>query len=278
MTIAEYLKLAIEQLGSSPTPRLDAEVLLMHSTGLSRAGLVTQADLILPDSVRTKFQNALSRRVQGEPIAYITGWREFWSLDLEITPGTLIPRPETELLVETALAVVPPGANWRLVDLGTGSGAVALAIAKERPTCHVMGIDRSAEAIDIASRNSARLGIGNVRFQEGDWNQLSVAERFHVLVSNPPYIAAGDPHLGEGDLRYEPRSALVSGKEGLDAIFSIARCAGRWLEPGGSLLVEHGYQQRESVNRILAAAGYLDIQCLTDLEGRDRVTICRSSA
>ncbi|GAP66110.1 (protein release factor)-glutamineN5-methyltransferase [Mizugakiibacter sediminis] len=227
----------------------------------------------MDEAAQAVFAALLARRLAGEPVAYLVGRRGFWSLELEVTPATLIPRAETERLVELALARLPADAAARVADLGTGSGAIALAIARERPRARVVATDASAEALAVARRNAARLGLGNVVFAQGDWcAALGEARDFDLIVSNPPYIAAGDPHLGEGDLRFEPAAALASGADGLDAIRRIVRDARAHLRPGGGLLFEHGYRQGAAVRALLAAAGYREVFSARDLEGRERVS------
>jgi release factor glutamine methyltransferase len=221
-----------------------------------------------------RYRVLLERRRDGEPIAYLTGVREFWSLDLRVTPDVLIPRPETELLVETALARIPPDADWRIADLGTGSGAVALAIASERPLCEVHATESDPEALAVARKNAARLLPGRIRFHAGSWCE-PLTGTFRLIVSNPPYVAADDPHLGQGDCRFEPCAALTPGKDALAAIRKIVRQAATRLEADGCLAFEHGYDQGAAVRALLEAAGYRDATTCRDLEGRERVTFGR---
>jgi release factor glutamine methyltransferase len=251
--------------------RADAEILLAHALDRDRAWLFAHAlDAAATDEAR-RYAALVARRAAGEPVAYITGRRAFWTLDLEVGPGVLIPRPETELLVELALDRLPADRDLRALDLGTGSGAIALAIAKERPNVRVTAIEASDRAHDIALRNVAASGLGNVRLLHGDWFAPVAGERFDVVVSNPPYIAATDPHLARGDLRHEPRDALASGADGLDAIRAIVAAAPAHLASGGWLLLEHGHGQGEAVRALLAGAGCADVATFTDLGGRDRV-------
>jgi release factor glutamine methyltransferase len=252
--------------------RADAEALLLHVLGQPRSWLFAHADDVLDLDVRTAFEVLVARRAAGEPVAYLTGQRGFWTLELEVTPATLIPRPETELLVELALERLPPDAAASVADLGTGSGAIALAIASERARARVVATDASTDALAVARRNAQRLGIGNVRFVQGDWLAPLATERFALIVSNPPYIEAGDPHLAQGDLRFEPTSALASGADGLDAIRRIVAGAAAHLEPGGWLLFEHGWNQGDAVRALLRAAGYAQAFTAQDLEARDRVS------
>jgi release factor glutamine methyltransferase len=214
-----------------------------------------------------------NRRVAGEPVAYITGRRGFWSLDLHVSPDTLIPRPETELLVELALEHLPASGPVTVLDLGTGSGAIALALAKEQPLARIIAVDASLAALSIAQANAAELRVGNIKFMHGDWYAGLAGQRVEVIVSNPPYIEAADAHLGQGDLRFEPRSALASGEDGLDDIRVIVAEAPEHLSPNGWLLIEHGWNQGAAVRRLFSTAGFVDVVTEQDLEQRDRVTL-----
>src|SRR5690606_29533287 len=222
-----------------------------------------------------RFEALVARRAAGEPVAYLVGTRGFWRLELAVTPDTLVPRPETELLVELALARIDPRAAARVADLGTGSGAIALAIAGERPRARVVATDASAAALEVARANAAALGLGNVEFRHGDWWAPLAGERFALVASNPPYIADGDAHLAQGDLRFEPRAALASGADGLDAIRAIVAGAPAHLRDGGWLLVEHGWEQGAAVRALFEAAGFDEVATERDLEQRDRVTLGR---
>jgi len=264
--IRTILRRASDVLGD----RLEAELLLAHALGVNRAWFFAHAEDVADAEGTRRFDALVRRRAAGEPIAYITGTRDFWSLTLEVTPATLIPRPETELLVELALDRLPAGGS--VVDLGTGSGAIALAIAKERPDATVVAVDVSAAALDVALRNARRLGLERVEFVQGDWFAPLNGRRFNLVISNPPYIEADDRHLGEGDLRFEPASALASGADGLDDIRRIASGADAHLLPGGAVLIEHGWNQGEAVRRILREAGLVDEFTAKDLEHRDRVS------
>jgi release factor glutamine methyltransferase len=266
--VRSLLAAATQRLGE----RIDAEVLLLHVLDKPRSWLFAHADDELDTAVQTAFHDLVARRVAGEPVAYLTGRRGFWSLELEVTPATLIPRPETELLVELALERLSADAATRVADLGTGSGAIALAIAHERPRAQVSAVDASAAALAVAQRNAARLGIGNVRFVQGDWLAPLAGATFELIVSNPPYIEAADPHLAQGDLRFEPASALASGADGLDDIRRIVRDARGQLASGGWLLFEHGWNQGEPARALLDAAGYAEVFTAQDLERRDRVS------
>lgn len=277
-SIATALQSAITQFTPAhASAHLDAELLLAHALGQSRAYLRAWPEHMLTDQQVSIFAALVARRVVGEPIAHILGRREFWSLDLEVTPATLIPRPDTELLVELALARIPVDAELDIVDLGTGSGAIALAVARERPRCRVTATDVSAAALAVARDNARRLAIGNVVFQHGAWYAGLGRQRFDAILSNPPYIRADDPHLQQGDVRFDPLSALVSGADGLDDLRVIVAGAPAHLRPGGWLLVEHGYDQGEAVRRLFAAAGLADIQGTNDLAGHPRVTLGRTA-
>ncbi len=252
--------------------RVDAEALLQHVLRRPASWLVAHADDVLTLEQERAYVELVRRRVEGEPVAYIVGRRGFWSLELEVTPATLIPRPETELLVELALERLPEHAPTRVLDLGTGSGAIALSIATERPQAGVVASDASDDALDVAKRNAVRLCIPNVAFAYGDWLKPLVGHRFDLIVSNPPYIESVDPHLQQGDLRFEPAAALASGADGLDAIRRIVTDAPAHLLPGGWLLFEHGWNQGAASRDLLAHAGYAEVFTAQDLEGRDRVT------
>lgn len=256
--------------------RFEAELLLAHVLGRPRAWLFAWPEFEPDTAQRETFERLVERRRAGEPIAYLTGHRAFWSFDLAVTPAVLIPRPETERLVELALMRIDADADVAIADLGTGSGAIALALAYERPRARVLASDASADALAVARANAQRLGIANIEFAQGDWCAALGARRFDVIVSNPPYIAADDAHLGQGDLRHEPPAALASGADGLDAIRRIAADAPRHLHSGGWLLLEHGWQQAAQVRALLAAAGFDDVGSVMDLEGRDRVTLGRA--
>ena len=270
-TVAQALLKATNSLAGE-SRRAEAELLLARAIGQPRSWLYAHSDATLSDEQASTFLSFLGRRRCGEPVAMILGVREFWSLELTVTQDTLIPRPETELLVELALEHMPAQTRARALDLGTGTGAIALALAHERPLAEVTAIDADARTLSVAQNNAARLRLGHVRFLLGNWFSAVGEERYDVIVSNPPYIADDDPHLLQGDLRFEPRSALVSGVDGLDALRVIARESPRHLQPGGWLLLEHGFDQGTVVQGLLTSAGFTGVQTHLDIEGRDRVT------
>lgn len=266
--------LASVELPGSDTAQLDAELLLAAALGKPRSYLRTWPEYELSAAQLAHFQAALSRREQGEPVAYILGQQGFWSLDLEVAPHTLIPRPDTELLVETALELLPHNPIAAL-DLGTGTGAIALALATERPGWQVTGVDRVPEAVALAERNRTRLKLRNARFSESHWFSAVAGQTFSLIVSNPPYIAAEDKHLAEGDVRFEPASALVAGADGLDDIRLIIEQAPAHLVAGGWLLLEHGFDQAAAVRELLAAQGFTAIDSRRDLGGHERISLGR---
>ena len=260
------------ELPDSPTPRLDAELLLAHTLGKSRGYLHTWPERELEASQLERYQAALARRRAGEPVAYILGRQGFWSLDLDVASHTLIPRPDTELLVETALALLP-ATPLQVLDLGTGTGAIALALASERPAWQVTGVDRVPEAVALAQGNGIRLQLANARFAESCWFSALAGQRFQLIVSNPPYIAAADPHLSQGDVRFEPSSALVAGIDGLDDIRLIIEQAPEHLLAGGWLLLEHGFDQAEAVRELLVQRGFATVESRRDLGGHQRISL-----
>lgn len=255
------------------TARLEAEILLAHALGESRTWLRTWPERTPSAGQQSAFQQFLNRRCTGEPIAYILGQRAFRDFELEVTPDTLIPRPETEQLVELALQKIPSGAQWQLADPGTGSGAIAIALAKERPRCHIIATDSSAAALEVARNNAARQHISNIEFRHGAWFAPLIAHRFQLIATNPPYVAEQDPHLHQGDLRFEPREALISGADGLDDIRHIIRLAPEHLVPGGWLIMEHGFDQGDAVVHLLNQRGFCQAACQTDYAGNDRISV-----
>ncbi|WP_115553098.1 peptide chain release factor N(5)-glutamine methyltransferase [Xanthomonas arboricola] len=253
--------------------RADAEPLLLHALGRDRAWLFAHGRDPVPPTIAQAFDALVQRRQTGEPVAYLTGSRGFWTLDLAVSTATLIPRADTEALVELALERLDQAPGRRVADLGTGSGAIALAIASERPQAQVIATDASAAALAIAQRNADSHRLSNVECRQGSWFVPLAGERFDLIASNPPYIAAGDPHLAQGDLRYEPASALASGSDGLDDIRSIVADAPAHLRAGGWLLLEHGWDQGAAVAELLRTRGFTQVATHQDLEQRDRVTL-----
>ncbi|RJQ47098.1 MAG: peptide chain release factor N(5)-glutamine methyltransferase [Gammaproteobacteria bacterium] len=271
VTLAAALQQAVRRLAHYENPALEAELLLAHVLNLPRSKLHLHPDQALTPAQSGEFDTLVTRRAQGEPSAYLTGARGFWSLELRVTPDVLIPRPETELLVELALQKIPADAAWRIADLGAGSGAIALALAHERPHCQFIATDISPAALEVARANAARLNTRNVAFRLGDWFSALQNERFDVIVSNPPYVRGNDPHLH--DLRFEPQLALVAGADGLQQLRVIAAQARGHFTQGGWLLLEHGYDQAPAMMELLAALGYRNIQDHPDLGGVARVTV-----
>ena len=264
-----------EQLRNvSDSPRLDTELLLARALDVARSYLFAHPEDSLDPAAVARFSTAMERRAQGMPIAYITGEKEFWSMLLTVTPDTLVPRPETEVLVDQTLQRVPEDGEFAVLDLGTGCGAIALAVAKERPNCIVTATDASDAALVVARENANRHAVPNIDFLSGNWTAPVAGMSFDVVVSNPPYVPDADKDLDR--LRFEPRAALAAGADGLDAIRRISADAMAVLRRGGSLLIEHGDKQQEAVARILAADGWGDISHVTDLAGKPRVTIAVS--
>ncbi|MDP3777833.1 peptide chain release factor N(5)-glutamine methyltransferase [Methylotenera sp.] len=253
--------------------KFEAQLLLQNVLNVNRAWLLAHESDTLQDKIKTDYEALLARRLIGEPIAYIFGYREFFGLNLIVTPDTLIPRPDTETLVETALDKIPLETPFTVLDLGTGTGAVALAIAQNRPEAQVTAIDASSGALDIAKRNSNQLDLTQVDFRLSNWFSALEGERFNLIVSNPPYIEQQDTHLTQGDLRFEPMSALASGTDGLDDIRQIVDNCLLHLHPQGWLMLEHGYNQAHLVTDLMAQSGLIDITTIKDLGGNDRVTI-----
>jgi release factor glutamine methyltransferase len=270
LTVAQ----ALAQSGLVP---VDAQVLLAFVVGNTRAWLTAHADESLTPNDAARFFSLARRRRDGEPIAYLTGVREFWGLSLLVTQNVMIPRPETETLVERTLARLAPDLVTHVLDLGTGSGAIALALARERPRSQIVATDVSEAALRVADANARRLGLYNVSFIRADWydgvERTPSRPAFDVIVSNPPYIAAGDRHLGQGDLRFEPMASLTPGGNGLTALSTIIAGAPLWLIPGGWLIVEHGYDQQDDVRALFESAGFIDLESTRDLAGVPRVCV-----
>jgi release factor glutamine methyltransferase len=266
------LTIALQKLADSPSARFDAEILMAHVLESKRSFLYANPEQELPENRTETFLKLIKLRAQGHPVAYLTESSEFWSLPLKINPAVLIPRADTERLVEAALSKIPPGADWRIADLGTGSGAIAVAIASERNKCEIHATDISPAAIGVAKENAEQLGFTQIQFHCGSWSE-PLRGQFHLVVSNPPYIDAEDPHLGLGDLRFEPRSALSPGPDGLSAIREISPLVYAMLVSGGWLMFEHGWTQGPACRQILQDSGFINIETLTDLQGHERVTI-----
>ncbi len=260
---------------TSESPRLDAELLLCRTIDMPRSYLFAHPEDELDALACARFEKLLRRREQGVPMAYITGTREFWAHEFTVSPATLVPRPETEILVRLALAEIPHDAAWQVLDLGTGSGAIAVSIACERPSSRVTAVDVSEDALAVARENANALASGNVECLQGSWTDPVRGRSFEVIVSNPPYVRSSDEALS--DLGHEPQSALVAGEDGLDALRVLAADCRDVIVPGGLLLVEHGCDQADDVAALLAANGWSDIQCHNDLAGLPRVTAARWS-
>lgn len=255
----------------SDSPRLDAELLLLHLLDKPRSFLFAWPDKTLDEAQLVQLEHLLARREAGEPVAHLTGQREFWTLSLQVNASTLIPRPDTESLIDAALGLGLPE-DAAVVDLGTGTGAIALALKSECPSWQVSAVDRIEDAVVLARRNSEQLALP-VAVHQGSWFEPLAGERFHLVVSNPPYIDPQDHHLDQGDVRFEPRSALVADDHGLADIRHLANTAPDHLYPGGVLMVEHGYDQGESVRKIFTDAGFTRVRTGQDLGQRDRFTL-----
>ncbi|MEO7386694.1 MAG: peptide chain release factor N(5)-glutamine methyltransferase [Gammaproteobacteria bacterium] len=277
-TVDQLLREGARRLGGlGGSPRLDAELLLGHALGQQREDLYRSLFSAVPGDAEARYVALLTERESRRPVAQLVGRRDFWTFTLEVTGATLVPRPETELLVERALHRIPADAAWMIADLGTGTGAVALAIARERPACKVVATDLSKPALTVARRNAKELALKNITFKQGDWlaplpQPDSARWRFHMIVSNPPYIAADEWDSTDPELGFEPRLALDGGRDGLGACRVIAEGAPRHLRPGGWLLLEHGFRQGEDVRALLKGAGFVELITATDLAGRPRVT------
>ena len=275
-TIESAVKDATERLRAvTDAPRLEAELLMARAINMPRSFLFAHPEDELDEASLGRLYDTVERRLAGEPMAYITGIREFWSMELAVSPATLVPRPETELLVDVALCDIPRRAEWQVLDLGTGSGAVALAIGRERPSCYITATDISAEALAAARENANRNNIGNVEFLQGDWIGPVAERRFEVIVSNPPYVRDDDEALAK--LGAEPMLALKAGAEGLDAIEVLARGCPAIIMAGGLLVLEHGADQETAVAALLKAHGWANIRCYQDYSGLPRVTSARYS-
>lgn len=277
-SINEAIRRATSILGQIErhSARREAELLLVSVLDKDRTWLRTWPDTILSPDQRQAFETLINRREKGEPVAYILGQRDFWTLALTVTTDTLIPRPETELLVEQALVRIPEHASWTILDLGTGSGAIALAIAKERPYCTLIASDRSLAALQIARQNAHINEVANVHFLLSDWLEGFIHSfQAHMILSNPPYIKVHDPHLSAGDLRFEPPGALTAGSEGLDDLQHILITARAHLKPGGWMLLEHGYEQQAALAGLFAKQGYQSVSCYRDYADQPRLSLGR---
>ena len=272
MDFQAWIAHAVEQLKHSESPKRDAQVLLGFVTGKSRTFILAFAETLLSDSQLNQLATLLARRTKGEPVAYLVGEREFWSLPLRVSPATLIPRPDTECLVEQALSCLP-SQPCAILDLGTGTGAIALALASERPDCQVTALDVIPDAVALARSNAHYLGINNVKILESHWfSALDKAQRFTLIVSNPPYIDSEDLHLSQGDVRFEPKSALVADNHGLSDIEILVSRARDFLEPEGWLILEHGWQQGAQVRQLFLDAGYSGVNTGKDYGNNERLT------
>ncbi|HBR0004926.1 peptide chain release factor N(5)-glutamine methyltransferase [Klebsiella aerogenes] len=274
MTFRQWLTQAIARLGASDSPRRDAEILLGHVTGKARTWILAFDETVLTAEQLAELEALLARRANGEPVAHLVGQREFWSLPLFVSPATLIPRPDTECLVEQALVRLPQTA-CRILDLGTGTGAIALALASERADCKVTAVDFMPDAAALAARNAAHLALNNVTVLQSDWFSTLKGQRFAMIVSNPPYIDETDPHLAEGDVRFEPRTALVAADQGLADLAHIIREGRQYLLPNAYMLLEHGWKQGEAVRALFNEAGYLDVETCRDYGDNERLTLGR---
>ena len=277
MRVAEAIRQAGRSIQNqlaldSTEANLEANLLCQHLLNVNRAWLISHANDAFEASQQVAFEELIQRRLRGEPIAYILGSREFYGLVLKTTPATLIPRPDTETLVEAALAKIPQNASLSILDLGTGTGAVALAIASQRPETKMNAVDASLEALKVATENAQYLKLTNVRMLESNWFSALEGEMFDVIVSNPPYIAQDDEHLKQGDLRFEPISALASGVDGLDDLRKIVQDAPDYLNNNGWLMLEHGYDQADAVATLLKARGFSQVDHAIDIAGIRRVT------
>ena len=277
MDYQHWLRQAVSQLAASESPRRDAEILLGFVTGRARTFILAFGETALLPAEQAQLETLLARRQRGEPVAHLVGTREFWSLPLFVSPATLIPRPDTECLVEQALTRLPP-TPCEILDLGTGTGAIALALASERPDCHITAVDLMPDAVALAQRNAEHLGIANVTLRQSHWFGALTGQRFATIVSNPPYIDEQDPHLAEGDVRFEPRSALVAADRGLADLAWIIEQGRAFLLPDGWLLLEHGWQQGEAVRALFAKNHYQDVETMRDYGGNERLTAGRLSS
>ncbi len=272
-TVTELLQKAEQSINCSDSARLDAEILFCDVMQFNRSRIYSHPEQIVPDDKSVLFQSLIAQRQQGRPIAHLTGKKEFWSLQLAINEDTLIPRPETELLVETALQLVPDDTTFNILDLGTGSGAIAIAIASERPNCKIVATDINTNALIIAKKNAETHQLKNIQFYLSNWYQNIPSQEFDLIVSNPPYIKEDDEHLSQGDIRFEPELALVAGTDGMQAINIILENAKQYLASDAYLLIEHGYDQRSLVEEAFLKHDFKQLKSFQDLSGQDRITM-----
>ncbi|HHR6137096.1 peptide chain release factor N(5)-glutamine methyltransferase [Providencia alcalifaciens] len=272
MRYSEWLQQAVVRLSASDSAKRDAQILLQYTTGRSRTYILAFDETELTSDEQTQLDSLLMRREQGEPIAYIVGEREFWSLPLYVSPATLIPRPDTECLVEQALVRLP-NAECRILDLGTGTGAIGLALASELPNSCVIGVDFNPEAVALAQRNQQRLALPNIQFSQSDWFASLPNELFDMIVSNPPYIDEGDIHLSQGDVRFEPSTALIADNHGFSDLEHIIATSKQYLKQQGWLLLEHGWQQGSTVRELFNENGYTNVETCLDYGGKERVSL-----
>lgn len=271
MNIAEALQYGYVELAGGDSPQIDSRVLLCHLLNCQAAYLHAWSDKVLTDEQQAQWVELITQRKQGTPVAYLTGQRGFWTLNLKVTSDTLIPRPDTELLVSLALDKLKP--NMCVADLGTGSGAIALSLAAEQTTAQVVAMDFSMAALVVAKHNAMRHQLNNVSFWQGNWLAAAADNSFDMVISNPPYIEVNDVHLSQGDVRFEPMSALASGIDGLDDIRQIVVESQRCLKSGGWLMVEHGYNQADKIQQLFIETGFSDVSSQQDFGGNDRVTM-----
>ena len=275
-TVTELLQKAEQSINCSDSARLDAEILFCDVMQFDRTRIYSHPEQIVPDDKSALFQSLIQQRQQGRPIAHLTGKKEFWSLELTINEDTLIPRPETELLVETALQIIPDDTIFNVLDLGTGSGAIAIAIASERPDCNIVATDINANALTMAKKNAETYQLKNIELYISDWYRDIPLQPFDLIVSNPPYIKQDDEHLSQGDVRFEPEIALVAGADGMQAINMILENAKNYLASDAYLLIEHGYDQGSLVEEAFLKHAFKQLKTFQDLSGQDRMTIGQS--
>jgi len=272
-TVTKLLHIAEHSINYSDSARLDAEILFCDVMQFERSRIYSHPEQIVPEDKSILFQSLIEQRQQGHPIAHLTGKKEFWSLEFAINEDTLIPRPETELLVETVLQMIPDDTTFNILDLGTGSGAIAIAIASERPNCKIFATDINTNTLAMAKKNAETHKIENIQFYLSDWYQNIPLQSFDLVVSNPPYIREDDEHLSQGDVRFEPELALVAGADGMQAINMILENAKQYLANDAYLLIEHGYDQKQLVQQAFLKQDFNQLKTFQDLSGQDRMTI-----